>query len=283
MKKLKIHFINHDWNANAGFFAWILSHYYKIEITPNDPDVVIVIDQIVPRYQNAKMILYTGEPHIKTGQDFDCYLNCFKIDQPNFFRIPLYTFYAYNLWKQGFIKSFNSVCVKENLKESISQKTEFCSYLARWGGGENMPREKIVKLVSKYKNVHCAGDHLNNYPRVPDGSLNKINFLKKYKFNIAVESYENFNGYNGYISEKIYEPMAVNCIPIYYGCAEVKKEFNNLSFLHARDYDDEQLLKKIIEIDKNDDLYYEYLIQPFASGDHFFDKDCIIDLFKKFI
>jgi len=79
--------------------------------------------------------------------------------------------------------------------------------------------------------------------------LGKIEFLKRYKFNIAFEN----ASLPGYTTEKIVEPMAARCLPIYWGNPLIEREFNPKSFLNYFDFrDDDALIEKIIEFDESD-------------------------------
>ena len=63
--------------------------------------------------------------------------------------------------------------------------------------------------MNKYKRVDMGGKYNNNVGKIK----NKILFLKKYKFSIAMENSE----LDGYISEKIIDSFISGTIPIYYG------------------------------------------------------------------
>jgi hypothetical protein len=93
----------------------------------------------------------------------------------------------------------------------------------------------------------------------------KVAFLKEYKFTIAFEN----SSYPGYVTEKIYQPMFQNTIPIYWGSQKIGLDFNTKSFLNRHEYpSDEALIEKIIELDQNNDLYFQMLKEPwFANND----------------
>ena len=61
---------------------------------------------------------------------------------------------------------------------------------------------------------------------------NKIDFIMDHKFTIAFEN----SSYPGYTTEKIFEPMLVNSIPLYWGNPLVDRDFNTKSFLNFHDY-----------------------------------------------
>ena len=62
--------------------------------------------------------------------------------------------------------------------------------------------------------------------------------------------------------------MSVNSIPIYWGSNMAKLDFNENSFIFANDFDNEEkLIEYIIELNNNQDLYYQKLNEPwFRNG-----------------
>jgi len=113
------------------------------------------------------------------------------------------------------------------------------------------------------------------------GSRGKIEFLRQYKFNIAFEN----RSLAGYTTEKIFEPMVARCLPIYWGNPLIAEEFNPCSFLNRMDFEsDEALIEKIIELDRDDAEYLEYLRQPYFHNDKpnlYFNRGRILDFFEK--
>ncbi len=61
-----------------------------------------------------------------------------------------------------------------------------------------------------------------------------------------------------------------NYVPIYFGHEDVKKEFNTKSFINFNDFKDiDEFIKHIIEVDKNDKLYRNYLNESWYIHDKF--------------
>lgn len=115
-----------------------------------------------------------------------------------------------------------------------NDKKNFCSFLY----SHKVPyREKFFKLLSKYKKIDAPGASMNNVPGIDDlypGDMweRKRQFLSSYKFTIAFENYT----YPGYQTEKLYDAMLANSIPIYLGDPCVSNIFNSKSFINANDY-----------------------------------------------
>ena len=71
-------------------------------------------------------------------------------------------------------------------------------------------RLNFIKELNKYKNIDMGGRFHNN---VGGYVKDKIEFLKQYKFSLAMENSEA----DGYTSEKIIDAYLAGTIPIYYG------------------------------------------------------------------
>lgn len=118
-------------------------------------------------------------------------------------------------------------------EEILKQKTHFCNFLY----SHKVPyREEFFKQLSKYKRVDAPGKSMNNMASIDalyQGSIweRKRQFLSSYKFTIAFENYV----YPGYQTEKLYDAMQANSIPIYCGDPGIGKIFNTSSFINASD------------------------------------------------
>jgi len=64
---------------------------------------------------------------------------------------------------------------------------------------------------------------------------NKYEIMSKYKFAF---SYENISGYNGYITEKIFDPFLAGTVPIYLGSENILDYIPNNTFIDIRNFKD---------------------------------------------
>ena len=121
-----------------------------------------------------------------------------------------------------------------DVEEILAGKKHFCNFLY----SNRVPhREEFFRQLSKYKKVDAPGRSMNNMPGIDNlykGDMweRKKQFLSEYKFTIAFESYV----YPGYQTEKLYDAMQVNSLPIYCGDPLVGKIFNTKSFINAPDF-----------------------------------------------
>jgi hypothetical protein len=119
-------------------------------------------------------------------------------------------------------------------EEEFNKKTKFCNFLY----SNHIPyREEFFRQLSKYKKIDAPGRSMNNMASIDSqyqGSKWDIKrqFLTPYKFTIAFESY----AYPGYQTEKLYDAMQMNSIPIYCGDPLLNELFNPESLVNASSY-----------------------------------------------
>jgi hypothetical protein len=254
MKTIKLDFVDFwpGFNKTNNYFYNLLKNKYEIEITP-DPDFVIysVFGRSYKKYKCIR-IFYTGENVRPNFKECDYAFTFDHIENnPRHYRLPLYGLY---------LPAPEALIKKEdyNPETVLREKTEFCNFV--YSNKKAKKRIDFFHKLSKYKPVASGGKLLNNVGgRVP----NKLEFIRKFKFTIA---FENFS-YPGYTTEKLTEPMLMKSVPIYWGNKLVDKDFNTKSFISYHDYEnDEAVIERIIELDRNDDLYLECFKQPYYNN-----------------
>lgn len=297
-------------NPKNNLLTWALSHNYDLIFDGVSPDIVFTGDDLNPnllKYNNSKIIYYTGEPFLSWSGSInrniiDKALTFFDFDDSFFDRVPLILFYNYEYYKNGYIYDYEFLLKPKDKIKSIPKN--FCSFVSRNTGYPSCPREYFYNKLSNYKNINSHGSLFNNSSKIPIGdtskfenSLYKVECLSNYKFNISFENsngcvrspndvtYVDINGFDsGLTSEKIYEALVSNTIPIYWGNKDIHKDLNTDRFLNFYDYEDfDSLIEKIIQIDHNDDLFLEIVNQDFIrnADNNIFRKEYIIELMYK--
>lgn len=148
-----------------------------------------------------------------------------EINHPNYKRIQWH-----GLNPEVLIKNIDD----NEIDRIFETKTKFCNFLY----SHKVPyREEFFKQLSKYKKIDAPGKSMNNMPSIDQickGNIweRKRQFLKNYKFTIAFENYV----YPGYQTEKLYDAMQCNSIPIYCGDPYIHEVFNTKSFINAGDF-----------------------------------------------
>jgi hypothetical protein len=249
-KKLKINFTDFwkEFIKTDNIFWNLLSKKYDLELSDN-PDILFYsyFGYEFRKYKCLK-VFFQGEnfrPNFREC-DFSFSFDYTPGNSRNL-RLPLYYFYD----------DVNKLTLPKDPEKIASEKTKFCAFIV--SNKFSAKRINFFKKLSKYKKVDSGGATCNNIGHRVD---NKIEFIKQYKFTLAFEN----SSFPGYTTEKIFEPMLVSSVPIYWGNPLVYKDFNTKSFINYNDYkNDEEVIAKIIEIDKNPDLYYEMLKQPYFT------------------
>ena len=258
MKTIKIHFTGfwENFDHNHNMFTSILRRRYNVVLDSTDPDFLICSPLGKPyeymRY-DCPRIMYTGE---FISADFTALDYFIGYDDISFgdraFRFPLF------LFNDEAVSTPSVPLSRDEAYRILKSKKYFCNYIFGHDTALGI-REQILEGLSAYKRVECAGTHRNNMPNgLTFNMQSKIPFMEQCKFTIAAESV----CYPGFTSEKIGHAFQTHTIPIYFGDPDIHKDFNENAFIdYSRFSSVEELVKKVIEVDQNDDLYIEMLCQ----------------------
>ncbi len=258
----------------------VLCRHYDVAIC-DDPDYVFFSSFGKPyEYLNYDCIriFYTAEnyaPNFNTA-DYAIGFNLLQA-QDRYFRYPvsLYTPYI----RQASEKHLH---VDE---AEYRQRPHFCNFI--YGNAKGQPqRAELFHRLNEYKRVESAGTMLNNQP---DGwhaaSIEqKLDFQRRCKFSIAVDSVQ----LAGFSTEKITHAFASGTVPIYLGDPLIGNEFNEKAFINGNRLGSvDEIVRKVIEIDQNDEAYFNMLREPiFCSADFLDDfekkhESFILNIFEQ--
>jgi hypothetical protein len=203
-------------------------------------------------------VFFTGENRRPDWRHCDYAIGFDRTTNPDYFRLP-------NFLRGGYGEVGQLVKGEVDVAKLLAEKSEFCNFI--YSNHRCPERNRFFDKLSRYRRIDSPGRVRNNMPPgvlAPRHGqvkwyLAKVEFLQRYKFTIAFES----SSHAGYTSEKLPQPMWAGSLPIYWGDPLVHIDFNPRSFLNYFDYgSDEALIERIIEVDRSDDLYAEYLRQP---------------------
>lgn len=143
---------------------------------------------------------------------------------------------------------------------SIERKDRFVSCVASHGG--HGLRDSIVDSLNSIDLVSCSGRFRHNDDTlVNDYGNNKLEYLKRFQFNICPEN----SNAMGYVTEKLFQAISVGCIPIYWGSYN-RPELDVLNqdaiIFWKKDGDNSIAIKTIYELKKTPKLMNEFLSQP---------------------
>lgn len=229
-------------------FNWIVDFFTLKEV--NEYAEIVVYCCLGPYYVNNSYkhtkVFFTGEQIKPDLNLYDFSFSFEHMDDPRNFRFPLY------LWHHN---DYFSLKNREK-KNWAKEKTKFCNFLY---GNNNQEMDGVVRRnwffneLSKYKKIDSGGNVLNN---IGYNVSDKKEWIADYKFTIAFEN----QMHSGYTTEKLIDPFLCGSLPIYNGNINVNMDFNTKSFINTHEYTSlEEVIKKIIEIDNNDDYYNEIM------------------------
>jgi len=276
-RKIRIDFCDfyEEFKKNDNFLFNVLSRRFDVEICDRPDFLIYNCAGHEHRLHSCVRIFYTGESDKPDYRACDYSISCIRMDDPRHLLLPLYVPWAGP--DESIVKQHDDV------EKIMASKTKFCAFVVgNYNRRKNHNRVDFFRKLSKYKRVDSGGRMFNNIGgHIPYGPGRKIEFLRPYKFNIAWEN----RSLPGYTTEKIFEPMVARCLPIYWGDPDINEHFNPRSFLNRADFpSDEALIEKIIELDKDDSKYLQYVREPYFYNDQpnkFFDQERILDFFEK--
>ena len=276
MKKIRIDFcdlgINHS--KTNHFLTRLLSERFDLDICDQPDFLVYSCFGHEHRLHSGVRIFFSGESVMPDYRECDYSIGSVKLDHARHLQLPFYFSYGQ---PEEIIKK------NDDPEKILASKNKFCSIVITvYNRRKNGYRIDFFNKLSRYKQVDSGGRSFNNIGGpVQGGSRGKIEFLRQYKFNIAFEN----RMLPGYTTEKIFEPMIARCLSIYRGNSLIAEEFNPRSFLNFDDFPNEEaLIEKIIELDRDDQKYLEYLRQPYFHGDQpnlYFSRERLLIFFEK--
>lgn len=269
MKTIKIKYVSF-WKGvdfEEFFLTKILKKYYNVEFSEN-PDYIICSGSGFYEYLKYDQIriMFSGENYIP---DFNYVDYAFSVYPLNFvdrhFSFPGLVLTSYDPFIKLSQKDRNYSC------DILMDKPFFANMIASHEA-ENGSRGKLLSLLSQYRRVESAGSYLNNMPdgitvSIDDGSKSELQ--KKCKFTLCSESLT----HDGFITEKIFDAFLADTIPIYSGSSTISEIINKNAYIDIRDYETlEEVVERIIELDKDDEKYLEILRQPVFVEEDYIEK-----------
>lgn len=243
-------------NFKKNLFSLIESIINKIGFKKQKYKIMDLMDKILPKriceipimsfFRNYEYFFRNNQ---NSNKIFLLTTNKMKIK--NSISIPLFIQnYFYKLQR---LKTLRTPSEKE------LKKKKFCAFVV--SSNSSRERIKFFKELSKYKRVDSYGKVMNNMGSIiqSDHWKNNDKIFRKYKFVICFEN--SFS--EDYITEKLPNVMFANTIPIYKGAPNVGEYFNLNSFINYETYGSyKKMIKKIIELDKDDKKYIDFLKNP---------------------
>lgn len=252
-ERIKVKYVDFWGEITSEYFLDILKTRYNVEIS-DDPDLLFfsVFGDEHWRYKCFK-VFYTGE---NVPPDPRCCDFSFSF-QPNSrsnFQFPYFV-------RDRYFDEFMHDDLPSDIQSlRMRQKKFFCNFVYK--NDRAAERIEFCKKLLKYKRVDCPGKVLNNMPNFDNGLHNwpeKLEFMSGYKFTIAFENTKS----DYYTTEKLYHPLLVKSIPIYWGNPLVTDYFNPRAFINCNDFSSfDEVIRYVQKVDEDDVLYESMLQEP---------------------
>jgi hypothetical protein len=260
-------------------------------------DIIVFFGYIVGEIkQGAKAYVFPQEPSWSGGHpryfDYNPNLTVYGYDKALYSRPEVikesmsYMFYGgrgptsegYDHWTYDFItkynyeKTKNISCIISTLGSDGGDKPSGCLY------------KKRVKLVdclvnnANFIDIYARNDE--SRPNLKGDARYKFDALKDYRFSICCENSREKN----YISEKFFDCILTNTVPIYYGCKNVDDLLPTNSFISIDIDDLDGTLTKLKYINENcDALYNEMLPSVIKAKEIYFNEFNVLKIIKKLV
>ena len=261
------------------FFSKILREEFNVVISDN-PDLLFFSDaggSSLHKLYTCRKIFWTGESVLPNHNLYDGAIAPLEINSDRHQRMPYYIL-GTECNQQALIKNNGFA------NNILNEHRTGCSFMVSNISSKASFRTNFFKELSKKLNIYSGGRALNNIGKeIPPGGIPKFNFLKKYKFNLAMEN----RSITGYATEKIVEAMWAGTIPIYYGDPLIKEQFNKDSFIDISDFSSiNHAIEFILEVDNDFELYKRYLDQPYFiknTPNKWYDEEVYLKFIKKIL
>lgn len=189
-------------------------------------------------------------------------------------------------WKEGFdVWNYQNI-----INNSFNKTKNICSFVTNLGiDNQNLAegclyRERTSLLAKLIKNISYIDYYgwPTDYVGAKDinsikGHTEKYINIKEYKFCLCIEnSNENF-----YVSEKFYDCILTNTIPIYFGCKNIEDYWpSKNNYIHLESITDYDYVENIISwINKDADNIYKQMLPNIIDMKQRYFKD--FNLLKK--
>jgi len=221
----------------------------KVYITDkNDYTHAIILNKAMPNLNIPKenVIGLAFEPfeYLKINEEFvnysQKYIGKYFIGDKSNLPSPFIEYFGY-MWHSNPCKE---IVTKNKLMSIIVSDKQFTP--------GHIYRHKLVEKIVHLQlpiDIYGRGSKIYNSSRIKGKFINSEPY-EDYLYSICIENFVN----NHYISEKIISSVMFNCMPIYWGCNNVNKYFDEVIILSG-DIDND--IKVIISILKEPHKYYK--------------------------
>ncbi len=185
-------------------------------------------------------------------------------------------------WEEGYdFWNYDNIMTNQFIKSK-----DFCSFVSNRGIDDVSFVDGCLynERINLIKNIHTETPYIDFYGWGNSENLKpfvgkKGETIKDYKFSLTIEnSHEKY-----YISEKFYDCILTNTVPIYYGCSNIKDYWpENGYFLLDNITDHQYVLDKLNWIYENrNELYEQMLPEILKMKKRYFEEFNLLKKIKK--
>lgn len=231
----------------------------------NDKKKILLIGENIER---DKYSIYKNHDIIK---QFDLVLGFKYLNYDNYLRFPIWLYH--NSYFINELDKYLSFIVNHQKTTTYNINNKKMACLISRTDINNL-RVNLLKTL-KIK-IDCPSSIGKNCESIEKQKLSKIEFMKKYIFNICPEN----GSSEGYTTEKLFECVFANCIPIYYGTlGEEEKQIFNLNRIIFIDINNLDKVNKIIDDLVNNNKLEEFYNQSIFNLN---SEKIIVEFINKF-
>jgi GR25 family glycosyltransferase involved in LPS biosynthesis len=228
--------------------------FEDFQVVQNITDADCVISGVFSNdiFKDKKWIHMSGEPFIIPHQNQNLVISSYKIENQVYYPFGLHWLYYEKLVPN---------LLEHRLVTNVPKK--FCCFISS-SVHPVVERKFFYDILSKYKNIDSWGSHNNNMGSKLSYSFSSPQFrefLSGYKFIISFENCSK----PGYITEKLFNPLLSNIIPIYWGSQDALKYINKDRIIYLEDMSEKSVkgaINEIIRLDNDDEAYLKTVNSP---------------------
>lgn len=253
------------------YFLRLLARRYRVVREDRPRFLIYALTGHRHRLYNCVKIYTHHETYRPDWKQCDYAILPFSLPDPRCFYLPIY----------AFDRSPDPLLRTNVQAEAIrAAKPRFCALLSNYADRTVAERIRFFHALNRRRRVDSVGRGLNNagFSGIP-GQEAKLDFYRQYRFVIAFENKD----LAGWTTEKMYDPLAVHAIPIFWGDPEVHRVFQAGCFINARDFaGPEELADYVLRVDDTPELYRRYVeTPPFTDNraSSVFSEEALLDFF----
>jgi len=242
---------DNDFNIYKSVLNSSIKEFKNFELTYDDfYDLLFIINGYKGKINTDKknIIGLLQEPINNINYDRNLHFYCDKIfcqSSDMFNKYKKISEQPLNMFHSGHVSiPLKSIIEKENKKDK-----EICIIMSgltspnnpSWKNHNYIKRQELLRqIINSDLDIDIFGRGLNINDRRYKGEIaSKHDILKSYKYSIAIENCCEKN----YVSEKFFDCLLNDCIPLYYGCPNVESIYNNCYL--ALDLDNQNIIADI--------------------------------------